>query len=165
MRNILTIFIAIIFSSFINPIYAEVKIGFVQVDKILREAPQTQTSNKKLEKEFKARTDSLKKNIQNIQKSEKDFSKNALTLSDIDKEKISRKLQQDKIDAQRTERELREDIDLRRREEINALQAQVNKTIEKLAKEKKYDLIIYQGVAYASPTMDITDMVITSLGK
>jgi len=41
----------------------------------------------------------------------------------------------------------------------------VNKTIEKLAKEKKYDLIIYQGVAYASPTMDITDMVITSLGK
>jgi len=88
-----------------------------------------------------------------------------LTLSDIDKEKISRKLQQDKIDAQRTERELREDIDLRRREEINALQAEVNKTIEKLAKEKKYDLIIYQGVAYASPTMDITDMVITSLGK
>jgi len=46
MRNILTIFIAIIFSSFINPIYAEVKIGFVQVDKILREAPQTQTSIK-----------------------------------------------------------------------------------------------------------------------
>jgi len=88
-----------------------------------------------------------------------------LTLSDTDKEKISRKLQQDKIDAQRTERELREDIDLRRREEINALQAQVNKTIEKLAKEKNFDLIIYQGVAYASPTMDITDMVITSLGK
>ena len=45
----------------------------MQVDKILKEAPQTQTSNKKLEKEFKARTESLKKNIQNIQKEEKDF--------------------------------------------------------------------------------------------
>ena len=43
--------------------------------------------------------------------------------------------------------------------------AQVNQTIEKLAKEKKYDLIIYQGVAYASPAIDITDMVIKSLGK
>ena len=60
---------------------------------------------------------------------------------------------------------MREDIDLRRREEINGLQTQVNQTIEKLAKEKKYDLIVYQGVAYASPAIDITDMVIKSLGK
>ena len=74
-------------------------------------------------------------------------------------------MQQDKIDAQRTERELREDIDLRRREEINTLQTKVNETIEKLAKENKYDLIVYQGVAYASPAIDITDLVIKSLGK
>ena len=164
MKNLLLILAAII-SGFINPAFSEVKIGFVQVDKILKEAPQTQTSNKKLEKEFKSRTENLKKIIQNIQKEEKDFSKNSLTLSDTDKEKISRKLQQDKIDAQRTERELREDIDLRRREEINNLQAQVNQTIDKFAKEKKYDLILYQGVAYASPDIDITDMVIKLLGK
>ena len=164
MKNLLLIFAAII-SGFINPAFSEVKIGFVQVDKILKEAPQTQTSNKKLEKEFKSRTESLKKIIQNIQKEEKDFSKNSLTLSDTDKEKITRKLQQDKIDAQRTERELREDIDLRRREEINSLQTQVNQTIEKFAKEKKYDLILYQGVAYASPDIDITDIVIKLLGK
>ena len=165
MKNLLPIITAIIFSVLMNTAIAEVKIGFVQVDKILKEAPQTRTSNKKLEKEFKARTESLKKIIQGIQKEEKDFSKNSLTLSDIDKEKITRQLQQDKIDAQRTERELREDIDLRRREEINGLQTQVNQTIEKLAKEKKYDLIVYQGVAYASPAIDITDMVIKSLGK
>jgi len=164
MKNLLLILAAII-SGFINPAFSEVKIGFVQVDKILKEAPQTQTSNKKLEKEFKSRTENLKKIIQNIQKEEKDFSKNSLTLSDTDKEKISRKLQQDKIDAQRTERELREDIDLRRREEINSLQTQVNQTIEKFAKEKKYDLILYQGVAYASPDIDITDIVIKLLGK
>ena len=164
MKNLLLILAAII-SGFINPAFSEVKIGFVQVDIILKEAPQTQTSNKKLEKEFKSRTESLKKIIQNIQKEEKDFSKNSLTLSDTDKEKISRKLQQDKIDAQRTERELREDIDLRRREEINSLQTQVNQTIEKFAKEKKYDLILYQGVAYASPDIDITDIVIKLLGK
>ena len=165
MKNLLLIFTAVTLSGFFNPAFAEIKIGFVQVDKILKEAPQTQASNKRLEKEFKSKTESLKKMIQGIQKDEKDFAKNSLTLSDSEKDKTSRKLQQDKIDAQRTERELREDIDLRRREEINTLRTKVNETIEKLAKENKYDLIVYQGVAYASPAIDITDLVIKSLGK
>ena len=137
MKNLLLIFTAVTLSGFFNPAFAEIKIGFVQVDKILKEAPQTQASNKRLEKEFKSKTESLKKMIQGIQKDEKDFAKNSLTLSDSEKDKTSRKLQQDKIDAQRTERELREDIDLRRREEINTLQTKVNETIEKLAKENK----------------------------
>tara|TARA_B100000035_G_scaffold233403_1_gene201667 strand:+ start:44837 stop:45325 length:489 start_codon:yes stop_codon:yes gene_type:complete len=156
----------IIFTCFLTNIAnSEVKIGFVQVDQILKNAPQTAASNKKLEKEFKKRTDTLKKAIQEIQKEEKDFAKNSLTLSDKEKEKISRKLQQSKIDAQRDERELREDIDIRRREEINELQTEVNKTIEKIAADQKFDLIVYQGVAYASPKIDITDQVIKALGK
>ena len=156
----------VIFTCFItNLTHSEVKIGFVQVDKILKNAPQTAASNKKLEKEFKKRTDTLKKIIKEIQKQEKDFVKNSLTLSDTEKEKTSRKLQQSKIDEQRDERELREDIDIRRREEINELQTEINKTIEKLAAEQKFDLIVYQGVAYASPSIDITDQIIKALGK
>ena len=58
------------------------------------------------------------------------------------KEKQEKKLQQTRIDIQRAERELREDIDLRRREEINKLQAKVTEVIEKLAKEQKFDLIL-----------------------
>ena len=162
MKKILLVFITLFITNFVN---AEVKIGFVQVDKILKSAPQTASSNKKLEKEFKERTDSLKKSIKTIQKEEKEFSKNSLTLSDADKASIARKLQQSKIDAQRDERELREDIDIRRREEINKLQTEVNKKIDKIAKEQKFDLIVYQGVAYASPKIDITDQVIKALGN
>ena len=127
--------------------------------------PKQQRVIKKLEKEFKTRTDTLKKSIQDIQKDEKEFKKNSLTMSDAEKEKITRKLQQSKIDAQRDERELREDIDIRRREEINQLQNKVNETIEKIAKEQNFDLIVYQGVAYASPKIDITDQIIKALGK
>ncbi len=162
MKNLLIVLFTFFF---VNQVIAEVKIGFVQVDQILQNAPQTNASNKKLEKEFKKRTDTLKKTIKEIQTEEKNFSKNSLTLSDSEKEKLSRKLQQKKIDAQRDERELREDIDLRRREEINKLQVKVNEVIEELAKEKKYDLIVYQGVAYASPSIDLTDEVIKALGK
>ena len=145
--------------------YAEIKIGYVMAEKVLKQAPQTAASNKKLEKEFKKRTDALKQAIQTIQKEEKDFAKNSLTLSDTEKEKISRKLQQGKIDAKRDERELREDIDIRRREEINELQTKVNKTIEEIAKDQNFDLIVYQGVAYASPKIDVTDQIIKALGK
>ena len=162
MKKLLLILCAIFLTNITN---AEIKIGFVQVDQILKNAPQTTASNKKLEKEFKTRTDTLKKSIQDIQKDEKEFKKNSLTMSDAEKEKITRKLQQSKIDAQRDERELREDIDIRRREEINQLQNKVNETIEKIAKEQNFDLIVYQGVAYASPKIDITDQIIKALGK
>ena len=57
------------------------KIGYVVVEKILKEAPQTAASNKKLEKEFKSRTDGLQNKVKAIQKQEKDFNKNTVTMT------------------------------------------------------------------------------------
>ena len=147
-----------------NISHAEVKIGVVKVDQILKEAPQTDISNKKLEKEFKARTDKLKKSITSLQTKETDYKKNSITMSDTEKEKQGKEIQNLRIDIQRDERELREDIDLRRREEINSLQGKVNIAIEELAIKDKYDLILYSGVAYASDSIDITNAVIKVLG-
>ena len=144
--------------------YAEIKVGVVKVDQILKEAPQTAVSNKKLEKEFKIRTDKLKKSITSLQAKEEDFKKNNITMSDSSRDAASKALQSDRIDIQRDERELREDIDLRRREEINSLQGKINIAIEELAKKDKYDLILYSGVAYASDAVDITDEVVKALG-
>ena len=141
------------------------KIGYVVVEKILKEAPQTAASNKKLEKEFKSRTDSLQKKVKVIQKQEKDFNKNSVTMAAADRQKAQKKIQNSKIEIQRIERELREDIDIRRREEIGKLQAKINEAIEEMAKKDKYDLILYQGVAYASKEIDITDKLIKVLGK
>ncbi|MBT4571113.1 MAG: OmpH family outer membrane protein [Nitrosomonadales bacterium] len=146
-------------------VLAEIKIGYVVVEKVLKEAPQTTVSNKKLEKEFKSRTDGLQKKVKGIQKQEKDYKKNSVTMSESERQKAQKKIQNAKIDIQRIERELREDIDIRRREEIGKLQQQINKAIEDLAKKEKYDLILYQGVAYASKGIDITNDLIKSLGK
>ena len=146
-------------------VLAEIKIGYVVVEKVLKEAPQTTVSNKKLEKEFKSRTDGLQKKVKAIQKQEKDYKKNSVTMSESERQKAQKKIQNAKIDIQRIERELREDIDIRRREEIGKLQQQINKSIEDLAKKEKYDLILYQGVAYASKGIDITNDLIKALGK
>ena len=144
---------------------AEIKIGYVVVEKVLKEAPQTTVSNKKLEKEFKSRTDGLQKKVKAIQKQEKDYKKNSVTMSESERQKAQKKMQNAKIDIQRIERELREDIDIRRREEIGKLQQQINKSIESLAKKEKYDLILYQGVAYASKGVDITNDLIKALDE
>jgi outer membrane protein len=164
-------FSVIFFSIFLLlplPVLAEMeifKIGYVVVEKILKEAPQTAASNKKLEKEFKSRTDGLQKKVKALQKLEKDFNKNSVTMSTAERQKTQKKIQNSKIEIQRIERELREDIDIRRREEIGKLQQKINEAIEEMAKTDKYDLILYQGVAYASKEIDITDKLIKVLGK
>ena len=163
-KKLLGIFFSIILLLPISAL-AEIKIGYVVVEKVLKEAPQTTVSNKKLEKEFKSRTDGLQKKVKAIQKQEKDYKKNSVTMSESERQKAQKKIQNAKIDIQRIERELREDIDIRRREELGKLQQQINKSIESLAKKEKYDLILYQGVAYASKGIDITNDLIKSLGK
>lgn len=142
----------------------ELKIGIVDVNKILKDAPQTLSANKKLEKEFSSRTSKLKEKISALQSDEKKYQKESLTMSDDQREKTEKNLQQRRIEIQRNERELREDMDLRRREEIGDLQEKVNITIDKIAAEQKYDLILYNGIAFASNKVDITEQIIKALG-
>ena len=163
MKKYIALITLVIFN--INFAYAEVKIGFVEVQKILKNAPQTVAANKQLEKEFTKRTAKLKKVVKKIKDKESAFRKNSMTMSDDERSKKQKEIQALKIDAQRTEREVREDIDLRRREEIAKVQAQVNVAVEKVAKEQGYDLVLYQGVAYAGKKVDITSTVIKALGK
>ena len=163
MKKLIAIFLILIFNTSI--VSAEVKIGFVEIKKILQNAPQTVKANKKLEKEFTKRTKQLKKTVKKIKQKEIAFQKDSMTMSDSDREKKVKDIQALKIDAQRTEREVREDIDLRRKEEIGNVQSLVNIAVEKVAKEQGYDLILYQGVAYAGKKVDITNVVIKALGK
>jgi outer membrane protein len=162
MKKCIALILFLIFN--VSIVSAEVKIGFVEIQKILKGAPQTVAANKKLEKEFTKRTAKLKKTVKEINAKEKSFKKNSMTMSEAERAKIQRQIQALKIEAQRTEREVREDIDLRRREEIAKVQKQVNIAVEKVAKEQNYDLVLYQGVAYAGKKVDITDIVIKALG-
>ena len=146
-------------------VYAELKVGFVQVDKILQQAPQTIESNKKLEKEFSSRTDKLKADVKALKERESSFSKDALTMKDSERGTKEKSLSQLRVDVQRIERELREDINIRRNEELGGLQEQINKAVTSVSKAEGFDLVLYNGVAYASEKIDITDKILKSLGK
>jgi len=142
-----------------------VKIGFVEVQKILQEAPQTIEINKKLEKEFNARSDKLKADIKALNDKQVAFNKDSLTMKDSDKETRAKSLDQLRIDIQRKDRELKEDFNIRKNEELAGLQEQINKAVTSVAKSEGYDLVVYNGVAYASEKIDITDKILKTLGK
>lgn len=144
---------------------ADLKIGYVQVDKILQEAPQTAESGKKLEKEFSPRTQELERMQKQIRDQESALDKNSLTLSETERRNKERDISNLKIEFQRKQRELREDVNLRKNEELGSLQERINKAVSSVAQAEGYDLVIYSGVAYASNKVDITDKVLKSLGK
>jgi outer membrane protein len=144
---------------------AEIKIGYVQVDKILQEAPQTAETGKKLEREFSPRSQELDKMQKQIRDLETSLDKEGATLSDADRLKREREIQNDKIEFQRKQRELREDINLRKNEELAVLQDKINKAVQTVSETEGYDLVVYSGVAYASKKVDVTDKVLKLLGK
>ncbi|NOT67644.1 MAG: OmpH family outer membrane protein [Methylophilaceae bacterium] len=144
---------------------AELKVGYVQVDKILRDAPQTTESGKKLEKEFTPRKNELDRLQKQIKDTEAVLEKDGLTLSEVERRNKERDAANLKIEFQRKQRELSEDVNMRKNEELGALQDRINKAVTAVSEAEGYDLVVYGGVAYASKKVDITDKVLKSLGK
>lgn len=144
---------------------AELKVGYVQVDKILQEAPQTSESGKKLEREFSPRTQELERMQKQIRDQESSLDKDGLTMSESERRNKERDVANVKLEFQRKQRELREDINLRKNEELSVLQDRINKAVTAVAEAEGYDLVVYSGVAFASKKVDITDKVLKSLGK
>lgn len=144
---------------------AELKVGYVQVDKILQDAPQTSESGKKLEREFSPRTQELERMQKQIKDVDSALDKDGLTMSESDRRNKERDVANLKLEFQRKQRELREDINLRKNEELSSLQDRINKAVTSVAETEGYDLVVYSGVAFASKKIDITDKVLKMLGK
>ncbi|MDP1524027.1 MAG: OmpH family outer membrane protein, partial [Methylotenera sp.] len=122
---------------------AELKVGYVQVDKILQEAPQTAESGKKLEREFSPRSQELDRMAKQIKDLETALDKDGLTITEADRRSKERDIQNIKTEFQRKQRELREDINLRKNEELGSLQDRINKAVQSVAKAENYDLVMY----------------------
>lgn len=166
MSNILkNLVLASLLTFAISAQSADLKVGYVQVDKILQEAPQTAESGKKLEKEFSPRSQELDRMAKQIKDLETALDKDGLTITEADRRSKERDVQNIKTEFQRKQRELREDINLRKNEELGSLQDRINKAVQSVAKAENYDLVMYSGVAYAADKIDITDKVLKLLGK
>lgn len=144
---------------------ADFKVGYVQVDKLLQEAPQTAETGKKLEKEFSPRSLELDKLQKQIRDLEAQLDHERTNINESDRRVKERQLNNMRLEFQSKQRELREDINLRKNEELAVLQERINKAVQTVAESEGYDLVAYSGIAYASKRIDITDKVLKLLGK
>ena len=156
-------FIACMIVASFNTHAVELKIGYVQVDKLLKEAPQTAETGKKLEREFSPRSLELEKMSSQISAIETTLENENSALTSADRRSKQRQATNLKIEFQRKQRELREDINIRKNEELANLQDRINNAVKKVSEAEGYDLVMYSGVAYASTKIDITEKVLKLL--
>jgi len=144
---------------------ADTKIGFVNTEKLLREAPLSVLAQKKLEKEFSSREQELQKMAKQARDLQNQLDKDGVTMSDTERKNKERELANLNREFQRQSREFREDLNLRRNEELGQIQERARKVIIDIAKSEKYDIIFEQAAVYVDPKSDITDRVMKALGS
>ncbi len=141
---------------------AELKVGFVDAERINRESAPADEASKRLEKEFQPRVQDIQRREQQLKNLQAQFEKDALTLSEGDRRNREQEMSRQGVDLQRVQREFQEDLTLRRNQELSGLLERANKIIRQIAEAEKYDLILQEAV-YRSPRIDITDRVLKAL--
>jgi outer membrane protein len=145
-----------------SAVAAELKIGFVNTERVFRDAAPAVRAQKKIEQEFAKRDQDIQKMAEQIRKMQESLEKNSVTMPESERRNQEREFAEISKDFQRKQREFREDLNQRRNEELAAVLERANRTIKAIAESEKYD-IIFQEAVYASPRIDITDKVIKAL--
>ncbi len=140
----------------------ELKIGYVNSEKVLRDAQPAQAAQKKLEVEFSKRERELNDAGTKLKTAADKLEKDAPTLAETERTRRQRELVDADRDLQRKRREFQEDLNQRRNEELSAVVERANRVIRQIFETEKYDLIL-QDVVFASARVDITDKVIKIL--
>jgi outer membrane protein len=141
---------------------AELKIGFIDAERINRESAPAEVASKRLEKEFAPRAQELQRRETQIKTLQGQLEKEAVTMSESDRRAKEQELGRITLDFQRLQREYREDLNLRRNQELQSLFERANRVIKQIAESEKYDLILQEAV-YRNPRLDITDRVLKAL--
>lgn len=141
---------------------AELKIGFIDAERINRESAPAEVASKRLEKEFAPRAQELQRRESQIKSLQGQLEKDAMTMSESDRRGKEQELARLSLDFQRLQREYREDLNLRRNQELQALFERANRVIKQIAEAEKFDLILQEAV-YRSPRLDITERVLKVL--
>lgn len=159
--------VAMVLAATMLPLTAEVyavemKVGFVNTERVFREAAPALKAQKKLEKEFAAREQELQKMSKQAKELQAYLEREGVTISESERRNKERDLANLNRDFQRSQREFREDLNLRRNEELGSVHDRARKTIMEIAEKEKFDLVLEEAV-YFSSRIDITDRVLKAL--
>ncbi|MFA7666961.1 MAG: OmpH family outer membrane protein [Burkholderiaceae bacterium] len=138
------------------------RIGFVNTERILRDAAPAKVAQQKLEQEFSRREQELQDMAARLKSMGERLERDAAVMSESDRQRRQREFADVERDFQRKQREFREDLNQRRNEELAQVIERANRVIRQIAEQEKYDLILQEAV-FASPRIDITEKVLRAL--
>ena len=140
----------------------EFRVGFVNTDRIFREANTAKAAQAKLEQEFARREKELGDLGNNLKAASDKFEREAPTLSESQRVQRQKQLVDQDRDLQRKRREFQEDLNSRKNEELQQVLERANRVVKQVAEAEKYDVVLQEAV-YINPKHDITDKVIKAL--
>lgn len=157
MKTKIALFLGLIFAANIS--YADLKVGFVNIPAVLEKAPQAEKAKKRLEQEFSPRDKQLVSQQKDIQNMEERLTRDAAVLGEAGRANLEKDVLNKKRDFKRTQQEFSEDFNVRRNEELGKLQRRIVEAIRGIAKDQGFDLLLTDGVIYASEQIDVTTQV------
>jgi len=138
------------------------KIGYVNLDRVMRDSAPAKAAQSRLESEFSRREKDLNEMAQRLKSASDKLEKDLPTLSEGEKVRRQRELLDQDREFQRKRREFQEDVAQRKNEELGNLLERANRVVKQIFEQERYDLILQEPV-FAGPRLDITDKVIKAL--
>lgn len=142
---------------------ADLNVGVVNVQRLLAEAPQAKSSMQALQDEFAPRLRGLKDQETEFKSSAEKMQRDAAVMGDAERREAERTLRDKQRDLLRRQEEFAEDFNLRRNEVLGQLQKSLMEEVQAFARNKRYDLIVGEGVLFASDAVDITAQILAGL--
>lgn len=147
-----------------GPVAAQgnLKIGVINVGRLLEQSPQSEAVTKKLQDEFGPRQRDLQAQEQKLRTQQETFTRDAPVMGEEERLNLERQIRDAQRDLQRAQNEYLEDLNLRRNEEVGKLQREVLLKVQEFARAEQYDLVLADAI-FVSTAVDITDAVLAVL--
>lgn len=142
---------------------ADLKIGYVNFGRLLEESPQAKAAQQTLEGEFLPRQREVAAQQKSLQEKRDKLNREAAVMSEADRVRAEREVRDLELNVQRRFNELQEDLNLRRNEEIGRMQRALLLEVQNYARANGYELVVSDGVLFATEAVDITPQVVAAL--
>ena len=149
-----------IFASVAN---AELKIGYVDFARVMKESPSVVNEKKKMDREVEATKKKLGGLEKEVKKLKTKLERDASVMSESERQKIEDQIRQKLREAKRTQDEFREDVNRKNNQIVGALQKRVYLICQEIAEQENYDLLLHSGVLHVNEQIDITSKVMEKL--
>ena len=139
------------------------KIGVVNVPVLMDRAPQAKVAMDALQEEFAPRQREILAKQKEYEELGEKVQRDVAVMGETERRNAENDLRNLQREVTRLQNEFREDLNLRRNEELGSLQRALLQEVQTYAKSAGFDLVVGDGVLYASDAVNITENVLRAM--